>query len=103
MLTLKEAWLRMAELWDNPRESYYGPTVFDCCQGLCTTIEELVKKKELSVDDSLLMYDIIAELPTLYIGSYKWLRNLEGARQRAAFCREQAAKLEKTTLKGDLC
>ena len=101
MLTIKEAWLRMAELWDNPIEghsyieSYFVPIVLDYCQGLCTTITELVKGKELSVDDSLLMDDIIAALPTvpMSIGGYKWPKTLEGAKQRAAFCREQAAKL----------
>ena len=81
----KEAWLFAAETWDGPDWPKHG---------LCTSISRMYKSELISrrVSDSMLVRVQNEPFHGLESDLYKWPRTSEGAKQRAQFCREQAAK-----------
>jgi hypothetical protein len=88
-MTEREAWLDLAELWDVPfteNDSVVVAFGQQRAHGLCGSISLL---PGLTDEQRATMFAKVA-LPD---GSYRWPLTLEGAAQRAAFCREQAALL----------
>jgi hypothetical protein len=90
-MTEQEAWLTLALLWDVAYEAPDESVVVyfadgKRAHGLCGSISLL---PGLTGEQRATMNAKVA-LPD---GSYRWPLTLEGAAQRAAFCREQAALL----------
>ena len=95
-LTIKEAWLYLAELWDKPQ--IYGDDVpyavlrhdlYSMC--LCHSVTDLWHAGLISLGTGRWMKGIVLSIPRRDGSAFRWARDIEGARQRAAFCREQAA------------
>jgi hypothetical protein len=85
----REAWLDLAELWDVPfgeDDSLVVAFGAQRAHGMCGSITLL---PGLTDDQRATMFAKVA-LPD---GSYRWPMTVEGAAQRAAFCREQAELL----------
>ncbi len=100
-MTEKQAWLKLAKMWDEARvdasTGLSAPTGSDSC-GLCPCIY-LDIGDLLSCDVTESMIAKIEELPSLNCQGFRWKTNLEGAKSRAAFCRKQAALLAKRKAK----
>lgn len=94
MLTQKEAWLFLAELWSNAREVC---TVW-CVDvagyrnlGICPCITDLERDNRISYTTrTRMMNKILKDWKPTKHSSYRWPLNKEGARQRSLFCLEQA-------------
>lgn len=94
-MTEKEAWLKIAEAWENVERGERGYVVEigdDCAAGLCGSIYLIVKNAVGLSFHPDVMYDKIKALPHLG-DDFVWPRDAEGAKARAAFCVEQARLL----------
>ena len=101
-LTLKETWLKLAEMWENPilidGDAFVKTDEgHDLSSGLCGTLYYLRSTNKISKD----VYDQIGKTIDEHLysinhpyGPWGWPRTLEGAKMRVNFCREQAAKCE---------
>jgi hypothetical protein len=94
MLTEREAWLQVAELWDGAYESVSGIITDNCDSGICTCIDDL-EDNLISPDMADSMRDKIEGAKTKKSDVWLFPLTMEGAQQRAAFCRAQARKLAK--------
>jgi hypothetical protein len=109
-MTEKEAWLYMAEAWDRATLVVGSDLVRPCitfylgslghCSGLCGTVARMFGRGDIYGDlcrriDSKIQ-SVMQESQCYYIGGFRFLfpHTLEGVRQRAEFCRQQAALLE---------
>jgi hypothetical protein len=104
MLSEREAWLKLAEIWDSPivkdnaelglmghRAFVEIKSVFGSPCGLCPCINVF---HYLDWIDSGTAHVIHKKIPeSRSFDGYVWPRTVEGAKQRAAFCREQADAL----------
>lgn len=96
----KQALLHMAELWDKPRvdvnkRAYVVTESIRRC-GICGTLNFLYDTGKISTDVYLSIYRKIGPIvdqhgrPTGYLSP----RTIEGAKRRAALCRELAEQCE---------
>jgi len=88
-MTEREAWLALADAFDSVHlfdGEVYVAFGFQKAYGLCGVI---TLYPDLTDEQRATMFAKVA-LPD---GSYRWPLTLEGAEQRAAFCREQAERL----------
>ncbi len=94
----KSAWMWLAEKWDSPLGMEYCPFVrvggIDCC-GICPCIEGMAEADAITEELSQTMIDKIEKLPSVKVPGFRWPTTIAGAKQRAVFCREQAALLAK--------
>ncbi len=92
-ISLREAWLIQAEWWD--AASVDGDsgkvTAQPKATGLCSTIPIMTFRKQITEKQERQM---LAALPDRK-PAYCWPTTPEGAKARAAFCREQANKASK--------
>jgi hypothetical protein len=86
-----EAWLKLAELWDKPVTGRWTFVEFEPwrCMGLCACINSMLDSDTISWNTCVAMK---RKVPYPRFGDYVWPRTEEGAKQRAAFCREQAER-----------
>lgn len=95
-LSLSEAWEYAARLWDAPiiddiGEAYVVPGLpfgYDYACGLCTTLRGMKERKLITAQQRRKMLKAIP----CHGDEFAWPTDLSGAKQRAAFCREQAQK-----------
>lgn len=102
MLTLEEAWDELAVMWDSPKKTVGGRVyienslnLFDIHEcGICDTIRLLHQQNKITQTTRAQLEDATPPASRENLNyPYKWPRTLEGAKQRAAFCREQAKKV----------
>lgn len=93
-LTERQAWLRLAELWDKPQQNEsnecFIQTAYGRPYGLCASMDCLDIPPK--VDNAMMAK--IGKLPNK-LGDFKWGLGKAGAKARAKFCRKQAAMLER--------
>lgn len=100
-MNVGQALLHMAELWDYAQPNDGDYYVLDYVYGLCDTaldmyIERLICETVLGTIRQLIIAEPFHYTPfEVRADGYKWPLTLEGAKARAEWCREQAAKLEK--------
>jgi len=101
-MTEKQAWLHLAKLWDHPTKDGTRVYVemlegfgFEPC-GLCDCIEELGNRDDISWEVNGVM---LGKIPERLPNGFVWPTNLRGAKQRAEFCRKQAAACRKREVK----
>lgn len=88
-MTEREAWLLLAERWDRPKMSDDIWVNSENEIGLCTGIDFLEVYHRIDRETAEIMASKIPKCAT-----FAWPTDQDGARQRAAFCREQASLLE---------
>jgi hypothetical protein len=95
VLTEREAWLAIAEVWSSPIESEntWLASTYDC--GLCPSIGRLFTLENIRTDIAQSMFKkIVLYRQDLGITTaFVWPRTLDGAKARAEFCKTQAEKL----------
>jgi hypothetical protein len=95
-MTIRGAWLRLAEAWDKAKEGEDGfVEVYIGRQrslGLCNYLNFLLYSEAIDRCQWQEMHETIVKQQQLP-NAYCWSLDEVGARARAAFCREQAAKL----------
>lgn len=107
MMNEREAWLFLAKQWDAARRwggwaAYCSAMVYGCPRGsLCTSIMTLFTHRDITAKIECLMMDKIhaalnkrSDAEKLAYGDYLFCRDEVGAKQRAAFCRQQTQLLE---------
>lgn len=100
MLTERQAWLRIAEAWDDAALIVFGDAVifadYGLNEGICPCIGDLEAEGDISPTVATRMYRRIATaFPNLQEGEFAWPRG--DTQSRAAFCREMAALCSKRT------
>lgn len=95
--TLKAIWLYIAATWDNPvcnlideYEAYTVPGLFS--SGICGSISRLNDVGYISTTQERSLMKRLQKHPNRESCLYLWPRTLEGAKERAAFCRAQARR-----------
>lgn len=96
-MTEREAWLWLADLWASPDMDACVVIGGDQCTGLCRCIEVLRWAGRIDFRVYCGMRNRVDQLPNIGDSYLKWPTDLAGARQRAAFCREQAEQYEGVT------
>ena len=95
-LTLRQAWLHLAKLWDKPVVQSWSSPVVDIgrggCPGLCSSVADMLGVGLTETRTAKAMDKAIGEAMRERDVVYGWGLNLAGAKQRAAFCRLQAKK-----------
>ena len=95
----RQAWLHLAKLWDVAKTDADGDfSVQGRSLGLCPSIDFLHEKGDIDTEMRESMLEKIESLPTVVIRGHdriktaRWQFDATGAKQRAAFCRKQAAR-----------
>lgn len=92
-LTIREAWLQLADWFDRVLPCDCGCWRMTCLPrvtGLCSAIAVLVHRQEITEEQAKAM---LSKLPKPQ-PAWSWPTNAEGAKARSAFCREQAKRLK---------
>ena len=90
-LSLAEAWEYAARLWDEPKATPGYEAIVHVQRdsfGLCVMLWKMFGEDLISFDLYSQMMSAVPEHGSRFL----WPTTLEGAKQRAAFCREQAEK-----------
>ena len=97
-LSEKAAWLKLAKLWEAATQPQPSVDVFVNggwpvgCSGLCPALSFMEDAGEIDKGTRRSMSEAI---PPRKTSPHRWPPTLKGAKLRAAFCREQAAKCAK--------
>jgi hypothetical protein len=96
-LNERQAWLEIAAAWDEVTTDDEGTACAllrgtEYHYGICHCIDDLLGHQAISFE---VLESMAGKLPerTWFHRRFCWPRTLRGARQRAAFCRKQAALL----------
>ena len=87
-MTERQAWMKLAKLWDKAKKSPFGDYEVDRCLGLCLSIALV---SDTSWDMNLEMSDRLDKHRPRNRHTYSWPTTKAGAKSRAAFCRDMAA------------
>lgn len=100
-LTTRDAWKEMARWWDNASVCGCGcrrQVVMPNCAGLCSALGIMRHRGYITSQQEERMLATLPEGGIVYVRGVRpflWPTDEEGAKQRAAFCREQAKNLAK--------
>lgn len=99
-VTTRQAWLELADWWENPTVCGCGcgrQVVHPNCAGLCASISILRNRGFISEAQEADMFRALPRIPGKEflpgVRPFLWDTTPEGAKERVAFCREQADKL----------
>ena len=96
-LTLRQAWIYLAKLWDAPLLGPTGTAYLQFgltpCYGLCGTLASMRRRGLISADVLTSAKQVIIALACKNVdGPFLFELTKAGAKRRAAFCRDQAKK-----------
>lgn len=89
---LRDAWLKMAELWDHAEVDSHGEASVDKSCGICPLAKSLFTGEVLEQILKTIKAQPVQPGTTHHLA--KWPFDAEGAKARAAFCRAQAEKCQ---------
>ena len=96
-----QAWLYLAELWDDAKPNEYGDhsiIIFDkAVNCLCNSLKYLYFEGKINPTLYLYMWNVIKRVPRLALSEYCWPKDAAGAKSRAKFCRDMAERIVSDT------